>query len=291
MTEISATSRYVKKREVPSELHRSFSGAAAASQTASARWRHYFEAAAGGAEKLISARSSSEAVGQIVTALAQLLGGLSADESQRLHSVALRLDLGLPVRLNELEQAALILSDIRRLSAAPWHSSVPRRVGILADFDGYPLSAPKVNDEHIFGRLIDELEYLRMRRQVYALQDHEGELHDVVGPASNADGTVDPRLIRALTSMSVARMNKMRELLPPAAQRSLSSHFGPGWPWPTRLAGFRNGKVEVAAFLRAENFGVAPELPDDLDEPTPPSSRGGDYPPLPPALPALLRRR
>lgn len=176
-------------------------------------------------------------------------------------------------------RALVCLSDILRAITEPWDHDVSRRFGIVCLPDAYPVSVPALRATEILGRLVDARAYLIIQKQTFIISDHDGDLHKVVGPVSKPDGTVDARTFLAFKGISIASLNKLRETLPPPAGRNLGSLFGPAWPWPTRLAGFRNGQIHIVEFLAADRFGAIPESEIDLLEE--PSDDSSDYPPLP----------
>jgi hypothetical protein len=235
------------------------------------------ECAAVAATTLSADPANAVALRQIAAAHGQFLDQLPQEDTQALHVNAVKLDLNLGVVVTEVTGVAVIVSDIRRLTIAPWHNNVTRRIGIVAGPDGYPLVKPEVGDDHLLGRLIDELEYCRIPKAVYSVRNAYGDVEHVEAPGGSAFGDVAIDVVRAWRGWSRSVMNRLRERLPDQARRVVGSRFGPDWHHLTRLAGYEpnSGSVHMPTFLAETRPGVV--VNDDTD-----LVLHGDFPPLPP---------
>lgn len=216
---------------------------------------------------------------QIATFIDLLLRSLPETLREQYETEFLNLELTPSSAASGVARALVGLSDILRAIVEPWDHETSRRFGIVCLPDAYPVNVPALRANEMLGQLVDEREYLTIQKQTYIVKDHGGDLYKETGPASKPDGTVEPRTFLGFKGISIASLNKLRESLPPPSERDLDSAFGPAWPWPTRLAGLRNGLIYIADYLAADRFGAIPESEiDSLDESPDDSS---DYPSLP----------
>lgn len=216
---------------------------------------------------------------RISSAINLLLRALPETSREMYETEFLNLELEPASTVCLLTRALVGLSDINRAIVEPWDHEVSRRFGIVCLPDAYPVTVPALRANEILGLLVDERMYLPIQRQTYVVEDHGGDPYEVMGPTCKPDGTVEARTFLAFKGISIASFNKLRETLPPASKRTLGSAFGPAWPWPTRLAGFRNGQIQIVDYLAADRFGAIPEYETELLEEPPDNSTG--YPPLP----------
>jgi hypothetical protein len=235
------------------------------------------ECAAVAAATLSADPANAVALRQVAAAHGQFLDQLPEENMQALRADAVKLDLNLSVVVTEVTCVAVVLSDIRRLTIAPWHNSVTRRIGIVAGSDGYPLIKPEVGDDHLLGRLIDEVEFCRIPKTVYSVRNAYGDVEHVEAPGGSAFGDVAIDVVRAWRGWSLSVMNRLRERLPDQARRAVGSRFGPDWPHLTRLAGYEpnSGTLHIPTFLAETRPGVV--VNDDTD-----LVPHDDFPPLPP---------
>lgn len=216
---------------------------------------------------------------QISTFIDLLLRSLPETLRKQYETEFLTLELKPSSAASTVARALIGLSDILRAIVEPWDHEVSRRFGIACLPNAYPVTVPALRANEMLGHLVDEREYLPIQKQTYIVKDHGGDLHKETGPASESDGTVEPRTFLGFKRISIASFNKLRESLPPPSERDLGSAFGPAWPWPTRLAGLRNGLIHIADYLAAHRFGAIPESETELLDESPEDST--DYPPLP----------
>lgn len=215
---------------------------------------------------------------RISSAINLLLRSLPETSREMYETEFLNLEFDPSSPVSPVTRALVGLSDINRAIAEPWDHDQSRRFGIVCLPDAYPVTVPALRTNEILGHLVDEREYLAIQMQTYIVVDHGGDRYKVAGPLSKPDGTVEARTFLGFKRISIASFNKLREKLPPPSKRVLGSAFGPAWPWPTRLAGLKNGKIFIADYLAAERFGAIPESETDLDET---SNVSSDHPPLP----------
>lgn len=250
--------------------------------------------------------SRDEVASQLATYIDQLLRFGSGNLKQQLDDEFFRLDVGIGGSVSRFTQHLVALSDILRAILEPWDHEIFRRFGVVGLPSGYPATLPRLRSTEMLGHLVDEREYLPITKQMYTVPNIDGDPVDLVGPASGADGTVDARDFRAFKSMGLATLNKLRESIRPAkrkrkrsrkldasskgknklpksarrpVKRKLSRPVDPAWPWPTRLAGLRNGQIFIAEYLAADRFGIVRDSEADLL--MVPQSPSTNYPPLP----------
>jgi hypothetical protein len=216
---------------------------------------------------------------QIATFIDLLLRSLPETLRKQYETEFLNLELKPSSAASGVARALVGLSDILRAIVEPWDHDVSRRFGIACLPNSYPVTVPGLLANEMRGHLVDQREYLAIQKQTYIVKDHGGDLFKETGPASKPDGTVEPRTFLGFKGISIASLNKLRESLPPPSERDLGSAFGPAWPWPTRLAGLRNGQIYIADYLAAARFGAIPESETELLDESPEDS--SEYPPLP----------
>lgn len=179
------------------------------------------------------------------------------------------LDLDPAADVSPRAQLAATISTAVRMTTPPWHNDVTRRTNIICGPDGYPLRTPRLRKFEVLGRLKDELELIPISISLFRIADLDGDLHELPGPKAKASGLVDMTIFRAWRGLSLSTLNKLRERLPEPADRRIGIRFGPEWPHPTKLAGYRPGRdgIDIRVYLQAEHFGVAPDSEDDLEDP------------------------
>jgi hypothetical protein len=189
-------------------------------------------------------------------------------------------------------RAAVLLSNIVRATTLPWHHDVSRRFGIVCRSDGFPIVTPRLLDGEVLGACVDELEHRAIPTASYSIPDHDGDVHEVRGPAADAGvGKVSIERLRAWRGVSLAKFRKEMELLPEPARRSVTDRFGPDWPFPTALPGLSDPgvrgadkSVDIVVYLSAEKFGAAPSNPLDDNEQDEADQEVNDIPRLPEGL-------
>lgn len=229
--------------------------------------------------------------------LDRVLRGVSAEERALVERECRSLDVDPTATVSLLTRALVAISDVLRATIGPWESHVIRRFGIVCRPDGLPFITPPLMPGEVLGVLIDELEYLAITTQRYSLHDHDDDEHDVLGPASDSGvGFVSIDRIRAWRRVSLAKIKKEMELLPPPARRKLGAKYGPDFPFVCALAGLSSpgsrggGKnVDIVEYLTVERFGIAPKGSPETEGNSIPPSGQDDVPELP-SLPPTGRR-
>lgn len=229
--------------------------------------------------------------------LDRVLRGMSAEERAPVERDARALEVDPHATVSLLTRALAAISDVLRATMGPWDSHVIRRFGIVCRPDGLPFITPHLMPGEALGVLVDELEFLAIPTQRYTLHDHDDDEHDVVGPAPDAGvGFSSIDRLRAWRRVSLAKIKKEMELLPPPARRKLGAKYGPDFPFACALAGLSSpgsrggGKnVDIVEYLTVERFGIAPKGSPEMEENSTPTPGEDDVPELP-SLPPTGRR-